>query len=208
MPKRSLHQALDEQLHNLIAQGNHEAYERLMKRYKFHTFNLCRDVLAQYSDTGLTIKELVTVCDSFFQSVVRKFDSSLNSFFSFWKGMVFRRITEYLIDNSYILEFEGTRGFISLDEDFEDRHPAVDMICEKDDERIKRRYLFEIKNVLLKNLDSFTDQESMVLRFVLDGYSLPELEHSGVMSMSTLYLTFKAATAKLQKLLKKIKINI
>ena len=208
MPKRSLHQTVDEQLHRLIAQGNHEAYGRLLKRYKFHTFNLCHDVLLQYSNTGVTIKELMTVCDCFFQNIIRKFDATLNSFFSFWKGMTLRRMIEYLIDNSYILEFDSPRMIMSIDEEFEDRHPAVDMICEKDDEISKRVYLFEIKNAFLKNIDSFSKQEGMVLRFVLDGYSLPELEHSGVMSLSTLYLTFKTATEKLQKLIKKLKTNI
>lgn len=208
MPKKSHNnQSLDEQLLRLIAQGNHEAYGRLVKRYKFHTFSLCKDVLMQYVNTGVTIKELTMVCDGSFQNIVKKFDVSLNSFYSFWKGMATHRMMEYLIDNSYVIEFGDVRSVISLDEDFEDRHPAVDMICEKDDEKANRRILFEVKNVILKNPDAFTDLESMVLRFVLDGYSLPELEHSGVMSMSTLYLTFKNATEKLQKLIKKIKLN-
>lgn len=207
MPKWSLHQTLDEQLHRLTAQGNHEAYRRLVKRYKFHTFNLCKDLLNQYPHTGVSVNELQIVCDGYFQTIVSKFDVTLNSFFSFWKEMVMHRIMQYLVNNSYITEFDNVRGVVSLDDEFEDRHPASDMICEKDDERIKKRFIFEIKSVVMRNLDLFTDQESMVLRFVLDGYSLGELVHTGVMSLSSLYLTFNAATQKLQKLVKRIKIN-
>ena len=207
MPKWSLNQTLDEQLHRLTAQGNHEAYERLVKRYRFHTFSLCRDVLAQYPNTGVSIKELTTVCAGYFQTIVSKFDASLNSFFSFWKEMVMHHVMQYLINNSYVTEFDGVRGVVSLDDDFEDRHPVSDMICEKDDDRMKKRFIFEIKNIIMWNRDSFTDQESMVLGFVLNGYTLGELEHTGVMSLSSLYLTFNSATKKLQKLVKRIKIN-
>ena len=42
MPKRSYHRILDEHLHILITQGNHDAYQKLKRRYRYHSLTLCR----------------------------------------------------------------------------------------------------------------------------------------------------------------------
>jgi hypothetical protein len=207
MPKRSYHRLFDEHLHYLIAQGNHEAYVRLKKRYKYHSLTLCRDFLAQYCDTGISIRELLLVCDGCFLAAVRKFEPLLKSFFSYWKDMATRRIMEYMIDNAYIISFDSRKDIVSLDEDYENKHPTLDMVCEKDDDRHKKRVLFEVKNVIAKNKEVFTKLESTILSLILDGYSLGELEHGEIVSRSNLYLTFKSAVEKLQKLIKRIKIN-
>ena len=64
MPKRSYHRILDEHLHILITQGNHDAYQKLKRRYRYHSLTLCRDILSQYSKTGVTMQELITICDA------------------------------------------------------------------------------------------------------------------------------------------------
>lgn len=204
MPKRSYHRILDEHLHILISQGNHEAYQRLKKRYRHHSQTLCRDFLTQYVKTGIALKELAAVVEGCFLSIVKKYDSALNSFFSFWKETTVHKIIEYMIDNAYLVTLDGFGGLVSLDHT-DDKNPICDMVCEKDDDRIKRRKVFEIKSFIARHEDIFTGQESTLLKFVLEGYSLAELEHTGVMSKSTLYLTFNTAVEKLQKLIKRIK---
>ena len=114
---------------------------------------------------------------------------------------------DYLVDNSYKADSLELNGNISLDQELEDRHPLSDYIHEKDDLREKKRKLFEIKNVIARNDDVFTKQEAALLNLVLSGYTIADLEHSGVMSRSSLYLTFKTAVEKLQKLVRKIKGN-
>ena len=207
MPTKPYNRILDEHLHILIAQGNHEAYERLKKRYRYHSLNLCHDILLQYSKTGITVNDLMTVCDGCFLSIVRRFDPSLNSFFSFWKEITIHQIMEYLVDNSYNACGGIFRGSISIDQDFEDKHPFSDVISEKDDDRLKRRKIFEIKNIIANREDLFTSTESTVLNLVLEGYTLAELEHGGMMSRSALYLTFNSAITKLQKIIKRIRGN-
>lgn len=207
MPKISYNRILDEHLHTLIAQGNHEAFEKLKRRYHYHSLALCRDLLNHYQKTGISISELMAVCEGLFVSIVEKFDPSLSSFFSFWKESTIHRIMDYLIDNSYKADSTDLNGNVSLDQELEDRHPLSDYIHEKDDLREKKRQLFEIKNVIAQNDDVFTKQEAALLNLVLSGYTIADLEHSGVMSRSALYLTFKTAVEKLQKLVRKIKGN-
>lgn len=207
MPKRSYNRILDEHLHILIAQGNHEAYERLKKRYHCHSLALCRDILSQYCKTGVNIKDLIAVCDRCFLLTVKKYDSSLNSFFTFWKETTTQKVMTYLVNNSYGATPENTKAPLSLDQRNDDKRPLVDTISETDEDYLWRRKVFEIKSIIAKNDNYFTGQESALLNFILDGYTLAELEHSGVMKKSTLYLTFNTAVDKLQIVLKTTKRN-
>ena len=207
MPKASYHRILDEHLHALIAQGNHEALAKLKRRYFYHSLALCRDLLSQYQKTGISIQELMTVCEDSFIGIVRRYDSSLSSFFSFWKDSTIHRLMDYLVDYAYKEDSVGFKGNISIDQEFDDSHTISDYLFEKDENREKKRQLFEIKNVVAQNEDIFTKQEKTLLNLVLDGYTIGELEHSGVLSRSQLYLTFKNAVTKLRSLIKKIKTN-
>lgn len=207
MPKASYHSLLDEHLHALIAQGNHEALAKLKRRYFYHSLALCRDLLNQYQKTGLSIQELMAVCEDSFVNIVTRYDPSLSSFFSFWKDSTIHRLMDYLVDYAYKDDSAGFKGNVSIDQEFEDNHTISDYLYETDDTREKKRQLFEIKSVVAMNEDCFTKKERALLNLVLDGYTIGELEHSGVLSRSQLFLTFKNAVTKLQKLIKKIKIN-
>ena len=205
MPKVSYHRILDEHLHTLAAQGNHEAYDKLKKRYHYHSLALCRDILRQYPKTGINVRELVAVCENTFSFIVSKYDPEVSSFFTYWKEVLLREIMDYLIDNSYATNIEGLKSTISIDQEFDDKHTFSDYVCEKDDDREKKRKIFELKNVIARHDDVFLKQESTLLNLILDGYSIADLEHSGVMSRSKLYLTFNSAVRKLKKLVRRIK---
>ena len=201
MPKKSYNNILDEHLHILIAQGNHEAFERLEKRYRSQAVYLCREILKQYEQTGISSADLLTVCDSSFRSIVEKYDAELSSFFSFWKQIASHQIMEYLTDNSYTAEASTFKGSISIDQGLEDNRPFADLLCEIDDSKNKRKRIADIKRIIKRHLLHFTKQESSMLNLILDGYSIPDLEHSGIMSRSSLYLTFNAAVEKLRKII-------
>ena len=205
MPKVSYHRVLDEHLHTLVAQGNHEAYDKLKKRYHCHSLALCRDILKQYPKTGINVHELLSVCENKFSFIVGKYDPAVSSFFTYWKEVMLREIMDYLIDNSYAADVAGLKNTVSIDDEFDDKHTFSDYIHEKDDDREKKRKIFEIKNVIARHDDVFLKQESMLLNLILDGYSIADLEHSGVMSRSKLYLTFNSAVIKLKKLIRRIK---
>jgi len=201
MPKKSYNTILDEHLHILIAQGNHEAFERLEKRYHFHAICLCNEILKQYEETGISVADLIVVCESSFRSIVEKYDAELSSFFSFWKRIVSHQIMEYLTDNSYTADASTFKGSISIDQELENNRSFADLLCEIDDNKNKRKRIADIKRIINRNLLHFTKQESSMLNLILDGYSIPDLEHSGIMSRSSLYLTFNVAVEKLRKII-------
>ena len=200
MPSKPYNRILDEHLHILIAQGNHEAFERLKSRYYYHALKLCRGIISQFEATDIAIGDLMAVCSYYFLSIIKKFDPSMEkSFFSFWKKITEQKVTEYLAKNFY-QEKKAHKNSFSLDQDLEDKHTMYGIIYEKDDDAAIQKLVLEMKSVVRRNPDHFTKQETALLHFVLDGYSLSDLEHSGLMSRSALYLTFKSAVKKLQKL--------
>ena len=201
MPKKSYNTILDEHLHILVAQGNHEAFVKLKKRYHFHMSQLCYDILKQYESTGISHSELMTICDNGFRFVVEKYDAELSSFFSFWKQTTSHQIMEYLTINSYTGDASVFKGSISIDQEFEDNHSFADLLCEKDETKIKRKKIAEIKSVIAKYEKHFTKLENALLNLILEGYSIADLEHGGVMSKTHLYLTFNTAVNKLQKII-------
>ena len=207
MLKRSYNRILDEHLHILIAQGNHEAYQRLKKRYRFHALKLCRDILSQYSKSGITISDLLVVCDDCFPFAVGKFDSSLSSFFSFWKEMTTQTIMDYLVNNAYTADASEFSGAISMDQEFEDRHVFSDYIAENDDDLHKRKMIRDLRNIIAKNECSFSIKEYALLNLILDGYSIGDLEHTGLLSRSKIYLTFNSAVKKLKTIIDRTKTN-
>lgn len=206
MPKKSYNRILDEHLHILAAQGNHEAYLKLQKCYHMHALLLCSEVLMQYPKTGITRKELVAICDDYFPLVVLKFNPTLSSFYSFWKESTMREIMDYMVDNSYGAEASMFRGSFSLDSDEDNHNSYSEMLAEINEDINMRRKIFEVKGLINRYRVFFTDFEKALLLLVLDGYSLKELEDAKIMSKSNLYLTFNNGVEKLKKCLnRKIK---
>ena len=204
MPKKSYNRILDEHLHILIAQGNHEAYVRLKKCYHLHSLSLCSDILMQYPESGVARSELVTICDDYFPVVVAKFNPALSSFYSFWKEGTIKEIMDYMIDNSYGADAFSFRGSVSFNQENEKNgNDYSDILAEVDDNREKRRMMFEIRGLIARSSWLFSSQEKTLLILLLEGYSFKELEHNGVMSRSTLYLTFNIAIRKLKNCIKK-----
>ena len=202
MPKRSYNQILDEHLHILVAQGNHEAYNTLRKRYHIHASFLVNNLLKQYANTGITVKELMTASEEHFLFVISKYVPGRSSFYSFWKSSTHQYLMDYLIDNSYDADASAFRGSISLDQKFEDMHSFGETLAEKNDPRSVKRMVFEIKNILYKYDAFFTVVEKTLINLILEGYSLADFEHAGILGKSQVNLTYKSAVEKLQKYLR------
>ena len=202
MPKRSYNQILDEHLHILIAQGNHEAYNTLRKRYRTHASFLINDILRQYPDTGLSKKELVAVSEEHFIFVISKYMPLRSSFYTFWKRNTYQYLMDYLIDNSYDGEASSFKGTFSLDQKKDEMHSFGEMLAERDDERSVKRLMFEIRSTLIKYDTFFTVPEKALLNLIMQGYSLADFEQSGILKKSQVNLTYKSAIDKLKKYMK------
>ena len=199
MPKKSYNQILDEHLHILIAQGNHEAYNKLRKRYHVHAVILVHEYLKQYSYTGVTVKELVAACEEHFIFVIGKYLPGKSSFYTFWKSSTSQYLMDYIIDHSYEGDVSMFCGTISLDQKNEEMHSFSELIAERGDEKAFKRKIFEIRHVIHKYEVFFTVPEKTLLSLILDGYSLADFEKTGILGKSQVNLTYKSAVEKLQK---------
>lgn len=198
MPTKTYNQILDEHLYILVAQGNHEAFIKFSKRYHKHAVNLATELFRQYPNSGITRSELITVCESYFPIVLKKYITGISSFYTFWKESTLKEAMDYIIDNSYEGKAAVFRGAFSLDQNYDDKHLYGDFLAEKDDSKLYVKRVKEIKRILNKYDVFFTPIEKAIINLTLEGYSIVELEHSGLLKKSQLYLTYQSALGKLQ----------
>ena len=197
MPK-TYNRILDEHLHILITQGCYEAFIELKKRYHKHAQILCVGLLNQYQKTGITKAELVSVCDNHFPFVLKKYVSGLSSFYNFWETCTKQVAMDYLIEFSYEAEGVFFSGLFSIERDLVN----LELLQEKDTNKNLKRRVFEIRSVIAKYDLFFTEPEKALLNLVLSGYTISDLEKTGLYCKSTLYLTFNSAITKLKNYLK------
>ena len=202
MPNKSFNRILDEHLHILIAQGNHEAFNQLRRRYHRHALVLTTELIQQFNDTGITKKELVTVCDDHFVFVLSKYITGLSSFYSFWKESTMQALMDYIVENSYDGDASTFKGVISFDQNYDEKHLYSDFLAERGNEKKLRKKIFEVRQILKKYDIFFTYQEKTLLTLILEGYTLAEIEHAGLLGKSHLYLTYKNAVSKLKNYMK------
>ena len=199
MSTKYIHRLLDDYLHVLITKGNHEAFEELKKRYHRHALVLVNNLLTQYVNTGVTKKELLSICDNYFHHTVIKFVSGMSSFYNYWKENTTQRAIDYLVENSYGGESSMFCGTISLNQSTDGRYCFDDILAEKDVDWKLNRKIFEIRALLARNEKAFESREKAIIELTLVGYSLSDLEATGLYGKTQLHLTFNNAAKKLKK---------
>jgi len=200
---KTYNRILDEHLHILITQGNHEAYLYLVKRYRKYFKGLTCEMVEKYPNSGVSYKELMAICSQIFPSIVRKYDPGrLSSFFVFWRESSEKAMVDYLLENSYLANAAMFRGFVSFDEEADERRFAGERIAEFNEHHYSEKRIEELKKIITAHKKEFKHQEFAMLTLMLEGYDLNDLEHSGMMSRSSLYLTFNSACEKIKKYLK------
>ena len=200
MAPKTYNHILDEHLHILITQGNHEAYLYLVKRYRKYFKGLTCEMLEKYPNSGVSFKELMAICSQLFPNIVRKYDPQrLSSFFAFWRESSEKAIVDYLLENSYLANAAMFRGFVSFDEEADERRFVGERLAEFDEQHYNEKRIEELKRIINVHRKEFKHQEFAILTLMLEGYDLNDLEHSGMMSRSSLYLTFNNACDKIRK---------
>lgn len=206
MAPKTYNRILDEHLHILITQGNHEAYLYLVKRYRKYFKGLTCEMVEKYPNSGVSYKELMAICSQMFPSIVRKYDPGrLSSFFVFWRESSEKAMVDYLLENSYLANAAMFRGFVSFDEEADERRLAGERLAEFNETHYSEKRIEELKKIINAHRKEFKHQEFAMLTLMLEGYDLNDLEHSGMMSRSSLYLTFNNACDKIRKYLKRVK---
>lgn len=199
-PLKSYNRKLDEHLHSLITRGNHDAYLKLARRYRLYAKHLTKEILEQYQGSGVGFSDLMTVFTDSFCYIVRNFDYQKTSFYVFWREISKKLAIDYIIENSYLANAKAFRSFIHFDEEHGEKRMLGDRVNEYDEDYLTERLIRELKRLLHIHKEEFKKLEFTVLFLLLDGYSIAELEHSGMMSRSALYLTFNNACIKMRNI--------
>lgn len=205
---KTYNRLIDELLHTLIAQGNHAAYELLLKRYRRRALSLAFDLNdSKYRGLGIPTGDIVTVCNDHFRYAVKKFTPWLSAFYTFWRRTVELQINGYVNDNYFSDQTKIQLSVIRFDEEFNERTLDLERIAETDENEDRERLVCELRRFIIIHKNDFEHQEFMMLLLTLDGYKISDFEHTGITSLSTLYLTFKKATTKLTNLIERHKKN-
>ena len=200
MALKTYNRILDEHLHILITQGNHEAYLYLVKRYRKYFKGLTCEMLEKYPSSGVSFKELMAICSQLFPNIIRKYDPQrLSSFFVFWRESSEKAIVDYLLENSYLANAAMFRGFVSFDEEADERRFMSERLAEFNEHHYSEKRIEELKRIIHTHRKEFKHQEFAILMLMLEGYDLNDLERTGMMSRSSLYLTFNNACDKIRK---------
>jgi hypothetical protein len=123
----------------------------------------------------------------------------LSSFFVFWRESSEKAIVDYLLENSYLANAAMFSGFVSFDEEADERRFASERIAEFNEHHYNEKRIEELKRIIYAHRKEFKHQEFAMLTLMLEGYDLNDLEHTGMMSRSSLYLTFNNACDKIRK---------
>ena len=205
--RKTNNRVLDLHLLALIAQGNHLAYLLLKKRYEKYSRIICKRLFESNYDSGITPPELFLVCGGCFKDVITKYDPQGVPFYSYWLDVTNQKLREYIVDNSYTAKAKAFNGVINLDDETDIKKLNLELIYENDDDYIQEKNKRELIKIIESNKEAFTHKEFVILHYVLEGYSIAELEHGNLMSRSTLYLTFKNGSSKLKELVSQVKKN-
>lgn len=205
--RKTKNRALDNYLHSLIAQGNHLAYLRLKKRYEKYSRIICKQALERNLDSGVTLADLFAVCSACFKEIILKYNPQKLPFYSFWKDVATQEINDYFLINSYNAKARTFNGIINLDEENDEKKLNLELIRETDEDYIREKNRRDALRIIDLNTTSFSHKELVVLHYILDGYTIKELEHGDLMSRSMLYLTYNNAIKKLRKIILSLKLN-
>ena len=203
MPSKPYNFILDETLHAQITRGSYDSFEELKRRYHKHATILINNLLEQYTNTGLSKRELVTVCDDYLVFVVTHYVGGASSFYAFWQNAVTQEVMDYLMENSYGGDASSFSGTFSLNQSVTDRYNYDEILSERDEDEAMRRKVFEVCTLIARHQSNFTSAEINLLSLTLKGYSIKDLVDIGIYKKSSLYLTFKSAVKKLKKLIEK-----
>ncbi|NLZ15862.1 MAG: hypothetical protein GXY27_04230 [Erysipelotrichaceae bacterium] len=191
----------DDYLHSLCAKNIPGAYEKFFRKYQMFSRKVVKQIQINYPNSGVSFEDLLAVCDSHFHIIVKKYDPNSGNFYSFWHTLIEREVMDYLMENSYKGKARVFAGVYTLDEEMDERQACYEYLREDDETHLTERQIKELKLFLKQNSSKFEANELLVLNLNLEGYSLSEIEATGVMKRSTIYLTYNKAVEKLRKLL-------
>lgn len=164
----------DEDLIDLIHQGNVDASNILFSRYHHYSWRLGYEFDVQHPDSGITVEDYRQVAFSMVVVCLKKYLDTGTSFYPYWKTSVQNELMEYFLENSYTAQAIVYKG-IPLDDD---RYSIVaEEIGEIDfgvTEQIIQQEIHLIKELVLAEFIYEKDKE--IINLFLNGLSFEEIQ--------------------------------
>ena len=158
----------DEELVNIIKQGNKEAFLELYKRFNGLFYTVSYSFMNNYHIPHLYLDDFISVATDSLMLAVEKFDSKENKFVSFWWSIAIIKFKNYYAKNTTLQLSCAEDTFIDKQRNkMQDVEPSseyeIDPLTE------------DMINTINQNISKFTKDEIIFLQFSFFGYSALEI---------------------------------
>ncbi len=164
----------DEDLIDLIHQGNIEASQILFSRYYHYSWRLGYEFDLEHPDSGISLEDYRQVAFSMVPICLKKFLDGKSSFYPYWKKSTQNELMEYFLENSYTANAKVFKG-VPLDDDrtsiLAEEIGGIDFSVT---EQIIKQELNLIKEIVLKEFASENDKE--IINLFIRGLSFEEIQ--------------------------------
>lgn len=111
---RKVHNVSDEELIDLIHQGNVRASEIFFNRYYHYSWRIAFDFDREHPNSGIALEDYHSIAFATTVISLKKFLNDHDIFYGYWKSCAKNEIMEYFLENSYTAKGHVYTG-ISLD---------------------------------------------------------------------------------------------
>lgn len=158
----------DEELVNIIKQGNKEAFLELYKRFNGLFYTVSYSFMNNYHIPHLYLDDFISVATDSLMLAVEKFDSKENKFVSFWWSIAITKFKNYYAKNTTLQLSCAEDTFLDKQRNkLQDVEPSseyeVDPLTE------------DMISTINQNISKFTKDEIIFLQFSFFGYSSLEI---------------------------------
>ena len=165
----------DEELIDLIHQGNAKAADMFFKRYYHYSWRLAYDFDREHPDSGISIEDYHQIAFASTAMALKKFLNNNDNFYGYWKSCASNDVMDYFLNNSYTAKGYTFNG-LSIDYENDNTILAEEMgfIDPGITEQIIRQEFEMIKESILTRFDKKNDRK--IINLFLDDKSIEEIE--------------------------------
>ena len=164
----------DEDLIDLIHQGNVKASEILFSRYHYYSWRVGYEFDMQHPDSGISLEDYRQVAFSMIPVCLKKYLNSGSGFYIYWKTCCMNELMDYFLENSYSAKAQVYKG-LPLDDD---RYSVVaEEIGEIDFEATRQILGQEIELIKEKIISNFSQEnDKSIINLFISGMSFEEIQ--------------------------------
>ena len=191
----------DEDLIDLIHQGNVDASEILFSRYYHYSWRVAYEFDMEHPDSGISLEDYRQVAFSIVAQCLKKYLNNGAGFYIYWKTCCTNELMEYFMDNSYTARANVYKG-VPLDDD---RYSIVAEEIGEIDFEVTRQILSKeielIKDAVLAEFKHEKDKD--IINLFIKGLSFEEIQEKTDEKSRHIYYVIERFQSLIDKEIKK-----